>query len=141
MNLTPQYATGPIVPGQQRSITGYNCNTNILVTAASSDKIADILQALVDAGVNQSARVSYVARNTDDALAQARAAAVKDAFARGKILAGQTGVTLGPVVSVSDGPSASGLLRETEQLMTVLNASLGANRTVGANVTVSWTIK
>jgi uncharacterized protein YggE len=141
MNLNAQYASGPILAGQPRVITGYNCNTNILVRVDHADRIADILQALVDAGVTQSARVTYVAHDTDDARVLARAAAVKDAFARGKILAGQTGVTLGPVVSVTDGPSSAGVLNYTEQLMSIMNTSLGVNHTVAAAVTVSWAIR
>lgn len=141
MNINAQYATGPITPGQPRTITGYNCNTNILVTVEHAEKLDTVLQALADAGVNQSARVSYVAHDNEAAMAEARAAAVKDAFARSKVLAAQTGVTLGPVVSVTDGNAVTGLLNYTEQLMSAINGAVGVNHTVTATVTVSWTIR
>jgi uncharacterized protein YggE len=138
MNINPQYTTGP---GQPRTITGYTCNTTILVSVTHGDKLADILQALAEAGVNQSERVSYVARDSEDAMAAARDAAVKDAFARGKVLAAQTGVTLGPVVSVTDGGAVPGLPNYAEPLMALVNSALGANHTVAASVTISWAIK
>ena len=140
LNLNPQYAPGPIQAGQPRTISGYLCNTTVTVTVERPDRLGDILQALSDAGVTQSQRVAFVAHASDAKQAEARAAAVKDAFARGQVMAQQTGVTLGRVVSVTDGVAANGIVNYAEQMLAVLGAG-GANHTVNAMVTVSWEIK
>ncbi len=31
LNLNPQYAGGPVLPGQPRPVSGYNCNTTVTV--------------------------------------------------------------------------------------------------------------
>jgi uncharacterized protein YggE len=139
-NVNPQYASGPVVGGQTRAVTGYNASTQFSVIAEHPDRLADILQALADAGLNQSARIVYVVHDPA-ALAQARAAAVKDAFARAQVLAQQTGVTLGPVVAVTDGLRPLAAQNYVEQLMSAINPLLGANQTVSAAVTVSWAIQ
>ncbi|MCU1386523.1 MAG: hypothetical protein JWL71_5220 [Acidobacteria bacterium] len=140
INVNPQYAGGPVVAGQPRIATGYNASTQLSVIAEHPGQLADILQGLADAGLNQSARVSFVVHDPA-ALAQARAAAVKDAFTRAQILAQQTGVTLGPVQAVTDGPRPLAAVNYVEQMMSVLNPLLGATQTISASVTVSWAIK
>ena len=137
LNLIPQYGKA-ILPEQPRPVTSYNCNTNILVTVEHAEQLTDILQALATAGVNQQARINYLTHDSDAAMADARAAAVKDAFARAKVLAGQTGVTRGRVVAVSDGASAANF-NYNEVLAAIGNG--GGNHTVNAAVTVSWEIK
>jgi uncharacterized protein YggE len=140
INVNPQYAPGPVVAGQNRAVTGYNASTQISVIAEHPERLADILQGLADAGLNQSARISFLVHDPA-ALAQARAAAVKDAFARAQILAQQTGVTLGPVASVTDGPRPGVAQNYVEQVMSAINPMLGAAQTIYATVTVSWEIK
>ena len=139
LNINPQYGKA-ILPEQPRPITSYNCNTNIAVTIEHSEQLGDILQTLATAGVNQAERVTYVPHDSETAMAEARAAAVKDAFARGKVLAGQTGVTLGRLVAVSDGVPINGVLNYAEQMLAALGGG-GANHSVIATVTVSWEIK
>jgi uncharacterized protein YggE len=139
MNLNPQYV-GPILPGQPRTVTSYNFNTTISVTVENPAKLDEVLQALAEAGVNQAERVNFVTGDAEAAMAEARAAAVKDAFARGKVLAGQTGVTLGRVVAVTDGIPANGLFNYAEQMLAALGNG-GAIHNVTATVTVSWEIK
>jgi uncharacterized protein YggE len=138
-NVNPQYA-GPVVAGQTRTATGFNASTQISVIAERSERLADILQGLADAGLNQSARITFVVHDPA-ALAQARAAAVKDAFARAQVMAQQTGVTLGPVAAVTDGPRPLPALNYVEQMMSAINPLLGATQAVSATVTVSWAIK
>jgi uncharacterized protein len=139
LNINPQYGKA-ILPEQPRPITSYTCNTNIAVTIEHSEQLGDILQTLAAAGVNQSERVTYLAHDSETAMAEARAAAVKDAFARGKVLAGQTGVTLGRVIAVSDGIPVNSVLNYAEQMLAALGNG-GANHNVIATVTVSWEIK
>ncbi|MDB5740737.1 MAG: hypothetical protein JWP16_1777 [Alphaproteobacteria bacterium] len=141
INVNPQYASGPVVAGQTRTVTGYNASTQLSVIAEHPDHLSDILQGLADAGLNQNARITFVVHDPSAALALARAAAVKDAFARAQVMAQQTGVILGPVVAVTDGPRPLATLNYVEQMMSVLNPLLGASQTVSATVTVSWAIK
>jgi uncharacterized protein YggE len=138
INLNPQYAIGPITNGQPRAITGYNCSTQISVTVEDPTKLDSVMQALASGGASQSLHISYVGHNMSALQDAARAMAVKDAFAHAQVLAKQTGVTLGPVVSVTDGVTPANIFNYTQQL---LIGGLNGQHTVAASVTVSWAIK
>lgn len=138
LNFNTQYGN-PILPGQPRIVREYNCTTTVTVVVEQPDRLADVLQALADAGVSQQARVNFVAKSTEAQQVEARAAAVKDAFARGQLLAKQAGVTLGRVVAVSDGVPGGNF--NYADVLQAIGGTGGASHTVNATVTVSWEIK
>ncbi len=140
ININPQYGPGPAV-NVQRTVTGYTANTQLIVVVEHVERLSDILQALSEAGLNQSAHVSFAIHDPSGSLALARAAAVKDAFARGQVLAQQTGVTLGAVTAVSDGPRSPQAANYVEQMMSAINLPFGLIQKISATVTISWVIK
>ena len=65
-------------------------------------KTGAVLDALVSSGSNQIDNIGFSIHDTKALLAQARAAAVKDAIDRAQTYAKAAGVTLGPIQSMSE---------------------------------------
>jgi uncharacterized protein YggE len=106
-SLQPQYnAVTNLQP--ERRITSYNVSNQIQVMLDDPAKAGTILDALVQAGANQSAGISYSLRDSKPLMTQLRAAAVADARARAETFAKAAGVTLGPAIMVQEGASFAG---------------------------------
>lgn len=135
-------STGPLLPGQPRTITGYTALTQITVTVPFDEHVGEILQGLMTAGLTQSGRMTFSVRDTAAAMDQARAAALKDAMAKARTLAQQSGVTLGPLRQVTDGNNS-----QTMAAQTLLQNTLGAigngqgQFSVSDTVTLGYAIK
>jgi uncharacterized protein YggE len=108
------------------NITGYNVSNTVTVTMHDLKNAGSIIDAAA-AAVGNDVRLQNVAlsiSNTSPLLAQARAAAVKDAMAQGQQLATAAGVKLGAILTIDDtgteqptplefsGASAGGALRD-----------------------------
>lgn len=140
--LNPQYATGPAPAGQPRTITSYNAATQIVVTVPFDNRLAETWQALIAAGLTQSSRVNFAFRDSAAAMDQARAAALKDATAKAKSLAQQSGVTLGAIRQVTDGSNGQTLMAQNILQATLVNINnLQGQITVSDTVTVGYAIK
>lgn len=83
-------------------LAGYVVSNNVTVTARKIDALGALLDKLVQAGSNQINGIAFSVSEPDDALDEARKRAVEDATRKAKIYAGATGVTLGPVVTISE---------------------------------------
>jgi len=148
LNLSPQYGgagANMIVFPQDRPVTGYRVTNMVNVTLDDVRKAGQVLDSLVAAGANEAGGLSYIFRNDQGLLSQARTDAIKNAFERAKTYAGAAGVTLGPIHSISD----TGAILPTP-LMGFAAPALAANpppplgvgeQALRANVTVSWEIK
>jgi hypothetical protein len=85
-------------------ITGYNVSNTVTVTMHDIKTAGSIIDAAA-AAVGNDVRLENVAlsiSNTSPLLAQARAAAVKDALAQGQQLADAAGVKLGAIRTIDD---------------------------------------
>lgn len=82
---------------------GYAVSNAIRITVCDLPKFGDILDAVVQDGATQVQNISFGSSKASENLDEARALAVKDALKKAKILSDGLGVTLGPVVSVSEG--------------------------------------
>jgi uncharacterized protein YggE len=89
--------------GKLPRILGYNVSNNITVTRPNPAEASKLLQAAINAGVNQSSglnfEVSDPARGRDAGLK----AAFDDAKSKATILAQAAGRTLGPAISIGEG--------------------------------------
>jgi uncharacterized protein YggE len=86
------------------NITGYNVSNTVTVTMHDLKNAGSIIDAAA-AAVGNDVRLENVAlsiSNTSPLLAQARAAAVKDAMAQGQQLATAAGVKLGAILTIDD---------------------------------------
>lgn len=144
-SLSPQYQTyKPGTSGPQR-IIGYQVSNTVNVTIEDFGKTGAVLDALVTSGSNQIDNISFSIHDTKALLAQARVAAVKDAFDRAQTYAKAAGVTLGAIKSISE----SGGVYQPRPMyrMAAMSASAapppvaGGEESVTANVTITWEIQ
>ena len=93
--------------GNPTKIVGYDISNTVSVTVRDLDGLGDALTAVVDAGANTIYGISFFTWDMTEATAQARAAAVADARAHADQLAGAANVSVGRVVTISEGYSAA----------------------------------
>lgn len=151
LNLSPQYA--PAQPGvisfpNDRPIVGYRVTNMVSVTLDDVRNAGTVLDALVAAGANQTSGLSYILKNNQALLTEARSKAVENAIERAHTYAAAAGVSLGSIHSISDIGPVSPFFGGMEQAAPALAPMplppppLGVGeQTLRANVTVSWEIK
>jgi uncharacterized protein YggE len=98
--VSPQYSNGD--NNASRRLTGYQVNNDVTVRLEDVGKLGTALDTLVTAGANQINGVTFSIQNTAPLLTKARADAVADARARAETYAKAAGVTLGPILSMSE---------------------------------------
>lgn len=86
-------------------ITGYTVTHLVQVKIKPLDKVNGIIDAVVAQGANAVYDVTFTVEDQNAALRQAREQAMADAKDKAQQLAQLGGVTLGPVVSISEGVS------------------------------------
>jgi uncharacterized protein YggE len=97
-----------IYPNQQFDETGsptsttYVVENTVSVTVRDLDSLGPLLGAAVEAGANQIYGIQFDAEDQEDALGEARQAAVENARAKGEALAQAAGVSLGELQSISE---------------------------------------
>lgn len=91
--------------GETPKITGYRVINQVSVTIRKLDDAGKILDAVVAAGANNIYGINFGIDDPTAAQQQARAAAIKDAQDKAAQLAKAAGITLGKVISISEGTS------------------------------------
>ncbi|HMB21243.1 MAG TPA: SIMPL domain-containing protein [Anaerolineales bacterium] len=79
----------------------YAVDNTVYITIRDLKKLGDLLDTVVQAGANTVNSVQFDVANKDEALKQARIAAVKDAERQAKELADATSMSVGEVQSIS----------------------------------------
>ena len=93
--------------GNPSEVTNFQVQNQVNVVIRDISKVGDVLDGAVAAGANTIYGVSFYVDDSTAASSQARALAVQDAQKRAQELAEAAGMTLGPVVSISEGYSSS----------------------------------
>lgn len=93
--------------GRPRRITGYRADYGVTVRIRDLDKVGPVIDATVQAGGNDFGGLSFSVQDDGPLRDAARQQAVADATARAELLAQAAGVTLGPVVTISEGGGAT----------------------------------
>ena len=140
-SVSPQY--GSARPNGAPHITGYQVSNTVTVMVDKLDKVGPALDALVAAGSNQIDGPSFSIADPKPLLAKAREEAVKDATARAQTLAAASGVTLGPIVSISEGGGYSPPQPMYRMAMTAAAPPppvAGGEESVSASVSITWDI-
>jgi hypothetical protein len=106
-SVQPQYSAYSSSAPDARNITGYQVSNQVSVTLDDLTKLGPALDALVRSGANQVGGVSFGIANPKPLAERARTTAVADAIAKAKTLAAAAGVTLGPLLSIQEGATAS----------------------------------
>lgn len=92
---------------RRETITGYAASSSVSVRVMELDDLGSILGAVLGDGANQLSGLQFNSSARADHLMTARRLAVADAMAKAKIYADAAGVSLGELVSLSEGGARS----------------------------------
>jgi hypothetical protein len=141
-SVSPQYGTPKA--GGPMHIVGYQVSNTVTVMVDGLDKVGPALDALVAAGSNQIDGPNFSIADPQPLLAKAREAAVHDATARAQSLASAAGVTLGPIVSISEGGGYAPPQPLGRMMSMAGNAGpppvASGEESVSASVSITWEI-
>ncbi|HEY8696580.1 MAG TPA: SIMPL domain-containing protein [Rhizomicrobium sp.] len=141
--VTPQYP--PYDSKQPHRITGYQVSNTVSVTVDDLDKVGPALDALVASGANNLGDIAFSIRDDKTLMAGAREAAVKDATAKAETLARAAGVSLGPIVEISEGGGYQAPQPMYRMAMSAPAAPpppvAAGEETVSVSVSMSWEIR
>lgn len=140
--VSPQYASG----SSTQEITGYQVTNQVVVTVDLA-KLGAALDALVGSGANNLGSMELTIRDPKPLMAQARAAAMKDAAARAATYAAAGGFKLGPVLEVNEGgatmsqPSMRPMMHMAMEYAGAPAPVAGGENTLSVTVTVTYEIR
>ena len=138
-SVSPQYTNGD--NNAPHRLTGYQVNNEVSVRLEDVTRVGAALDTLAGAGANQMNGINFDIANPTPALEKARIQAVADARARAQTYAQAAGVTLGPIVSISEG-GGEAAPRPMFRVMAMAAPTPVApgEQSVTADVTVVWEI-
>ncbi|MBN9888496.1 SIMPL domain-containing protein [Salipiger abyssi] len=88
--------------GRGREIEGYEASNRLTVRVRDLDQLGEVLGAVTEDGANRLSGLTFGLQEPDPVMDEARRDAVADAMSRAQVLAEAAGVTLGPVLSISE---------------------------------------
>ncbi len=100
-SVSPQYHTDQHGNTTQK-IDFYQVSNTVNVTVDDLTKVGPAIDALVASGANTLGGIGFTIRDPKPLMAEARAAAVKDAIDRAETMTKAAGVALGPIASMSE---------------------------------------
>lgn len=142
-SVQPRYDYGE--GNQVPKLVGYDVINNVTVTVEDIKRLGALLDALVAAGSNQVNGIYFQVSEPQNALDEARKLAVKDATRKASIYTGATLVTLGNVLSITEGvnypppvPMVAGMERTAADKGTPIAAG---EQVLSVDVNIAWEIK
>ncbi|WP_176086401.1 SIMPL domain-containing protein [Martelella sp. HB161492] len=113
-SINPQYKQVTADDGSEsRVVSGYQVVNGLDVTVRALDNLGAVLDQSVKLGVNSGGNITFTNADPSAAQEEARKQAVTRAMAKAKTLAEAAGVSLGSVLSISEGGSAPQPLMRT----------------------------
>ena len=109
---TSRFAVQPIYasaePRTEPKLVGYNVSNRVRVTLRRVDKVGEVLDRLVNAGVTDVGGIEFLTSDSSKALDRAREAAIADARRKADVFAQASGLRLGPIMWIrEEGGSAA----------------------------------
>jgi len=104
-SVQPRYTHYPRIKSQPQrppEITGYSVTNNLAVIIRDLEIVGEVLDAVVSAGSNRIDNISFSIQNPKPLRDEARRKAVTDAIDKAKLYAQAAGITLGPIMSISE---------------------------------------
>lgn len=102
LSLNPVWSNRSSSTTGERMITGFSASNTVMVRVRDLPKLGGILDVVLSEGANGFNGLRFGVQNPDPLVEVARVAAVEDAAAKARLLAGAAGVTLGRVISISE---------------------------------------
>jgi uncharacterized protein YggE len=142
LSVAPVWDSRSYSAGAPR-ITGFVAANSVTVRVRALDTLGEVLDGVLGVGANTLGGLTFGLQEPQPALDAARAASVADARRKAEIYAAAAGVTLGPIISISEAEDAGG--PQPMFRMDAAMASDGVPVTAGeltltARVTVVWAI-
>ncbi len=128
-------------------LVGYDVSNTVTVRVRKLGDLGPLLDKLVQAGSNQINGIGFEVSEPTAALDEARKLATADATRKAKIFAEAMGVTLGPVMSISEGvnyqppmPMARGKVMMADAAAAPVPVAAG-EQSLSIDVNITWEIK
>lgn len=138
-SVSPQYNNAP--GNETPHLTGYQVTNQVRLQLDDVSNLGKALDVLVTAGANRMNGIDFAIRNPAPLLEKARADAVADARLRAETYAKAAGVTLGPILSISEGGEGPRPMYRMAMMAAPAPVPVAAGEeTVSADVTVVWEI-
>lgn len=119
-------------------ISGYTASNILTVRVRALDTLGAVLDASVSDGANTLNGLTFGLADPKPAMDDARKAAVADALAKAELLATAAGVTLGPIVSITEGGAQLDPQPMFREAASAAPPVAGGEVGYGATVTVVW---
>ena len=137
-SVFPQYTNGD--SNNPRRLAGYQVSNTVTVRLGDASRAGVLMDSLVSAGANQMNGTSFDLAEPAPLLERARTQAVADARTRAETYAKAAGVTLGPILSISEGPEAQPRPLYRALALAPPAPVAPGEQSVVADVTVVWEI-
>lgn len=128
-------------------LVGYEVSNTVTVNVRKLADLGALLDKLVQSGSNQISGIGFSVSQPEAALDEARKLATADAARKAKVYAEALGVSLGPVLSVSEGfnvPPPMPLLRGKAMMADAASAPVpvaAGEQTLSVDVNITWEIR
>ena len=143
-SVNPRYDYGQN-NGQPPKLTGYDVSNNVAVIVHKIGSIGDLLDKAVTSGSNQINGISFSIANPQAAMDEARKKAVSDAKRKAELYVAATSVTLGNVISLSEGGDNYQPPMPMQSKMMAADSSpvpiAQGEQVISVDVNISWEIK
>lgn len=106
LSLAPLYDQR--MSGEAPRVTGYQAANRVTVRVRALDRLGPVLDAVLDSGANRMDGLRFSVSDPAPLLDRARRRAVEDARRRAETYAQAAGLTLGPVLSITEGGATFG---------------------------------
>lgn len=103
LNLNPQYNYEVRRVGGQPELTGYQVSNQVTVTTTDIDRVGDLIDAMLEAGVNTINGVNFMVKDQEAAKNKARREAIAKARDKAEDMAEAAGVELGRLLVLTEG--------------------------------------
>lgn len=129
---------------QPPKVVGYDVSNMVSVAVRKLDTLGTVLDTMVSEGSNQINGIGFAIADDEKLQDEARKLAVADAERKAKLYAAATGVTLGQIMSVSEGGAQppqpvfqAKTMRDSAGSVPIAEGE----QTVAADVSITWEIK
>lgn len=141
-SIQPIYNDRKSISSGAPRVTGYRVFNNVTARIRALDDLGTILDRVVSTGANRIGGISFGLAEDGDARDEARRLAVADARRKAALYAEAAGVTLGPILSISEAGHSFGprpMMAEARSLAAAVPVEAGS-AAITAQVSVSWQI-
>ena len=140
-SVNPVYSDRKIQTRQGPEVVGYRVFNQVTARVRALDNLGEILDEVVSTGANRINGIGFGLQDDQEARDQARKLAVADARRKAELYAEAAGVTLGPILSISEaggvgGPRPMSMMMEARAAVPIEAGSTS----ISAQISITWAI-